>query len=276
MLSGWRELLYRAQQGDPSAMEEMVEGNVGLIHMVLKHLGIRGSRGGICRTASDESSWPGENYGRNEKSRGSSGVYGCYDREDLFQIGAIGLIHAIQRFDLHTDYSFSTYAVPMILGEIRRFLRDDGMIHVGRRIKENALQIAHCKERFLREQNHEPTVGELAQATGLSGEDIVLALGASASVESIQRPMGTGEDEKGETLEDLLADEVHTDERFINRIAVQHLLSTLPENERSLVMLRYMEGRTQAETAECLGTTQVNVSRLEKKILGKLRSRMCQ
>ncbi len=264
----WRALVRRAQQGDANAMEEMVEANIGLIHMVLKRMGIRGSGGAYGNQGRESDS--SINHGNGSRYGG----YGNYDREELFQVGAMGLVSAIKRFDLSTEYSFSTYAVPMILGEIRRFLRDDGMIHVGRRIKENAAQIARCKEQILREQNHEPTIGEIAKATGLSREDIILALGSSAGVESIQRPLGVSDDSQAQTLEEQLADEEHTDEQLINRVTVRHLLAFLTEDERKLIYFRYMEGRTQTETAGLLGMTQVSVSRLEKKILGKLRTRL--
>lgn len=235
----WRGLVARAQQGDGAAMERMVLDNMGLIHMVLKRF---------------------------------LGNYGSYDREELFQVGAVGLVAAIRRFDLSTGYSFSTYAVPVIIGEIRRFLRDDGMIHVGRRIKENAYTVARCKEQLLKENNTEPTIAQISDATGLSFEEIAMAIGASAGVDSIQRPLVTDRDGKEMTLEDQLVDESHTDEGIIDRVMLEKMMDKLPEKEQILVRCRYMDGRTQSETANLLGMTQVSVSRLEKKVLGKLRA----
>ena len=177
---------------------------------------------------------------------------------------------AIERFDLERNLAFSTYAVPMITGEIKRFLRDDGMIHVSRQLKENARKIAIIREELTKTMNHEPTLEELEHATQLSSEEIVLAMGAMAEVDSISRPLTTGaghEEGMGLTVLDQLEDHRETEDRIIDRIAVRQLLDKLDEKERQLVELRYMEGKTQAQTAVILGMNQVAVSRLEKKIL---------
>lgn len=238
----WRETVKKAQEGDKMAMEELVRDNAGLIHMVLKRF---------------------PNYGNDRR-----------DREDLFQIGAVGLVRAISRFDLNTDYAFSTYAVPVIIGEIRRFLRDDGMIHVGRRIKENAAKIAAARERMNRKENRDPSISELADATGLTEEEITMALDAAVRVDSINRPLPGGDETRGRTLEEQLEDEEYTDARMIDRITINSLLEKLPQRERTLIELRYMEGLTQSETAQVLGMSQVGVSRLEKRILQELRRQL--
>lgn len=234
----WREYIKQAQNGDKAALEQLVMENTGLIHMVLKRF---------------------VNYGN--------------DMEELFQVGAIGLMRAIERFDLTTEYAFSTYAVPMIIGEIQRFLRDDGMIHVGRRLKENARKIQAVKARMNQRENRDPTLQEIMETTGLSQEEIVMALDSMVVVESIHRPIAKGDSGSTQTLEDQLEDEESSDARMIDRITVQNMLEDLPEKERKLILLRYMEGRTQTEVARILGMNQVAVSRMEKKILQRLRSK---
>ena len=231
----WKQRLRMAQKGSKEIRDELMEENMGLVYLVLKRFGNRG-----------------------------------HDMEELFQIGAIGLMKAIERFDLERNLAFSTYAVPMITGEIKRFLRDDGMIHVSRQLKENARKIAIIREELTKTMNHEPTLEELEHATQLSSEEIVLAMGTMAEVDSISRPLTTGaghEEGMGLTVLDQLEDHRETEDRIIDRIAVRQLLDKLDEKERQLVELRYMEGKTQAQTAVILGMNQVAVSRLEKKIL---------
>lgn len=229
--------MHMAQAGDKQARDAAVEENIGLVYLVLKRFAGRG-----------------------------------HDMEELFQIGAIGLIKAVERFDASRGLAFSTYAVPMISGEIRRFLRDDGMLHVSRSIQENARKIALLRENIKKKENHEPTILELEKASGIPAEEIMLAMGAGAQVDSISRPVRTGaEEEGGLTLFDQLEDKSQTEERLIDQIAVRQLFDLLPEKERKLLELRYLEGKTQAETARLLGMNQVAVSRLEKKILLSLR-----
>lgn len=216
--------------------DAVVEANIGLVYMVIKRF-----------------------YGR-----------GC-ETEDLFQIGVIGLLKAIDNFDLRKELSFSTYAVPMIIGEIRRFLRDDGMIHVSRQIKENARKIAIVKENLKKMNNFEPTIEMLAQATGLSVDDLVLAMDATAEVESIYQPIGNGKDGSPLILADQLMDTKKSELEVINRITVVQLLDCLGEKDRRLLELRFWEGKTQSESAKVLGMNQVAVSRQEKKILHELR-----
>jgi RNA polymerase sporulation-specific sigma factor len=196
-----------------------------------------------------------------------------HDMEDLFQIGVIGLMKAIDKFDISMDFSFSTYAVPMIIGEIRRFLRDDGMLHVSRQVKDNARKIAMAKEELKKIYNIEPTMEELMKHTALTSEEILMAMGATTEVDSIYRPLGGDSDSEGNSLilADQLEDHKASEAEMINRIAVAQMLQSLDEKERTLIELRYMEGKTQSESAKALGMNQVAVSRMEKKILLYLR-----
>ena len=194
-----------------------------------------------------------------------------YDQEDLFQIGVIGLLKAIDKFDTSRELSFSTYAVPMIIGEIRRFLRDDGMIHVSRQIKDNARKIAAVKEELKKMYNTEPSMEELVERTGLSAEEIVAAIEATSEVESIFQPVRGQAEGQGLMIADQLEDMKKNEKELINKLTVKQLLETLEERERRLIELRYMEGKTQSESAKILGMNQVAVSRLEKKVLLLLR-----
>lgn len=232
----WRYSIQKAQEGDKDERDALVTANVGLIYMVLKRFSGRG-----------------------------------YEQEDLFQIGAIGLMKAIDKFDVSRDLSFSTYAVPMIIGEIRRFLRDDGMIHVSRQIKDNARKIASAKEELIKKNNTDPTIEELAEATGLAPDEILMAIEASTEVESIFQPIGNGNEGSQMTLADQLVDAKKNEQELINRITVMQILEGLEEKDRRLIELRFWEGKTQSESAKLLGMNQVAVSRLEKRILLSLR-----
>ena len=235
----WRASIQKAQNGDKEERDSLVTANVGLVYMVLRRFSNRG-----------------------------------YEQEDLFQIGVIGLMKAIDKFDLTKDFSFSTYAVPMIIGEIRRFLRDDGLIHVSRQVKDNARQIAVVKEKWKKSQNEEPTLEDLARETGLSMEDILVALEATTEVESIYQPVGNTADGSRLLLVDQLEDKKAGETELIDKITVGQMLATLEERERRLIELRYMEGKTQMESARALGMNQVAVSRLEKKVLLFLRQQL--
>lgn len=232
----WRLSIRKAQNGDKTERDALVEANTGLVYMVLKRFYNRG-----------------------------------HEPEDLFQIGVIGLLKAIDKFDTNTDFSFSTYAVPMIIGEIRRFLRDDGLIHVSRQVKDNARRIAIAKEELKKQNSHDPTMEELVEATGLSVEEIVVAMEATTEVESIYQPLGGTSDGSQLVLADQLEDGKENETELIDRITVAQMLDTLEDKERRLIELRYMEGKTQTESAKALGMNQVAVSRLEKKILLFLR-----
>lgn len=235
----WRIAIQKAQGGDKAERDALVTDNVGLIYMVLKRFNNRG-----------------------------------YEKEDLFQIGVIGLLKAIDKFDLSRELSFSTYAVPMIIGEIRRFMRDDGMIHVSRQVKDNARKIAIVKEELKKMNNCDPTLAELEKETGLTSDEILMAMEATSEVESIYQPIGSGTDGNQMVLADQLEDSEKKEIELINHITVVQLLDSLEAKERKLIELRYMEGKTQSESAKELGMNQVAVSRMEKKILLSLRKQL--
>ncbi len=235
----WRTYVKLAQAGDKPAKEWLINENSGLIYMVLNRFSGHG-----------------------------------YDKEELYQIGAIGLLRAVERFDLDTDYAFSTYAVPMIIGEIQRFLRDDGLIHVSRTMKEHARKIAAFREKWGKENCSDPTIQEVSQGTGLTREEIVTAMEASAAVESIDQPVlchNSKMEQNHMTLGDQIVDERCSDSAIINHLTIRQMLEGLTEQERLLIRLRYMEGKTQSEVAKLMDMNQVAVSRFEKKILLSLR-----
>ena len=219
----WTEQIRQAHAGDKDARNRLVAENLGLVHAVTRRFEHRG-----------------------------------HDREELFQIGCIGLMKAIDKFDVSLQLAFSTYAVPMITGEIRRFLRDDGMVKVSRTLKENGYKIRRAGEMLTRELGREPTMEELAEAAGLErdGEELLL----------IDQMEGSG----GQSAER----EEPEKEAVLNHILVEQLLETVGERERRLLQLRYYEGKTQCEVAELLSMSQVQVSRLEKKLLLQLRERV--
>lgn len=196
-----------------------------------------------------------------------------YESEDLFQIGCIGMLKAIDRFDTGFNVSFSTYAVPLISGEIRRFLRDDGIIKVSRTIKENQLKVYLETEKFRKDYNREPTIEELTSRCQLTGEEIITALEAAREVESIDKEIDSG-DNKKQTILEKLEDQNNHEAMVINRIMVKQLLETLNERDKKIIILRYFQNKTQSEIAEIVGMTQVQVSRTEKKILEKLKKQI--
>ena len=224
-------LIREAQNGSREAAEQLIVENSGLIWSVARRY-----------------------FGR--------GV----DPDDLYQLGCVGFIKAVNGFDLSFGTMFSTYAVPKIAGEIRRFLRDDGTIKVSRTLKEQSASIKAARQRLVAAFNREPTVNELSAETGFSPEEIAVAETATASTESIQRE--TGED--GFTLEDILTNEGE-EELMIERIALREAIGKLPEREQLVINLRYFHGLTQEKVAGILKVSQVQVSRLEKKAILKMR-----
>ena len=225
-------LIEQAHKGDKEARDQLVANNIGLVWSIVRRFLNRG----------------------------------C-EAEDLFQIGSIGLMKAIDKFDTGYEVKFSTYAVPMIAGEIRRFLRDDGMLKVSRTIREHAGKVQSVRQRLQATLNREPTVGELSAETGLSPEDIMLALDSSGEVESIYKTVYQG-DGASITLIDRLEEKRDAHEEVLNRLLLEELLEDLDGQERQLIQLRYFEERTQAR----LGISQVQVSRMEKRILKRMRS----
>ena len=193
-----------------------------------------------------------------------------YEVEDLYQIGAIGLIRAIDKFDFSYDVKFSTYAVPLISGEIKRFLRDDGIIKVSRSLKENQWKIKKAMEAYHKEYGREATVEELALSLGMEAEEIMLSMEAEVEVESMEQCCYQN-DGKEVTLKEKIADEKNEEEELTNKLFLQQLLDGLDKRDRELILLRYFENKTQTQVADILGISQVQVSRLEKKILRQLK-----
>lgn len=230
---GTLEKLARARAGDARAREELVEENLPLVHFVLKRFRDRGA-----------------------------------EYEDLYQYGCIGLVKAIDRFDPSYNVRFSTYAVPIILGEVRRYLRDDGPVHVSRTIHDNAAAVERFRAAFLAEREREPTLGEIAEGTKLDSEDVVLALNANQRVRSLSEPVGAGSELR-------LMDVLGTDsmmERVDSRLTLSHLMRQLTPDERTIIVRRYFQSHTQSAIAKDMGISQVQVSRLESRILKQMRA----
>ena len=233
-MSDFTERLTRAHTGDEKAREELILENRPLVYAVVKRFEYRG-----------------------------------YDREELFQIGMIGLMKAIDRFDTKYEVAFSTYAVPLITGELKRFFRDNSMMKVSRGLKEQGYHIAKAREKIEQEKGRDATLEEISKETGLSTEEILMATEANREVSSLSAKGGAvpaGSDQSGEGD--------YEKEFVVNRILVEQLLGELNEKERKLITLRYFEEKTQVQAAKELGVSQVQVSRLEKKILLRLRKRV--
>ena len=228
------ELIHAAQEGDSDAGERMLVENSGLIWSVARRF-----------------------FGR--------GV----DPEDLYQLGCVGFIKAMRGYDESFGTQFSTYAVPKIAGEIRRFLRDDGPVKVSRGLKERAFSIHMARDRLTAGLGREPTLRELSEECGLAVEDIASAELAGLPTESLQRESG----EDGFTLENMLGDSGHED-RVVERVALRETIKTLPEREQKVIFLRYYKGLTQDKAARVLGVSQVQVSRLERRAVDLLRNQL--
>ncbi len=186
------------------------------------------------------------------------------DREDLFQIGAVGLTKAAQRFDESKGFAFSTYAVPLIIGEIQRFLRDDGMVHISRKILDDARKIAIIREKYRMSENSEISLEKMENISGMSKQDIIIAMEADKNASSIVDNKMSAE----------ASDNLSETDKVINHIAMQQAFNSLDDSERRLIMLRYMQDKTQKQVAEVLGRNQVAISRMEKNTLAKLRRAM--
>lgn len=225
-------LLEAAQSGDEEAGERVLRENTGLIWSVVRRYNGRG-----------------------------------VETEDLYQLGCIGFLKAVKGFDLTYGTQFSTYAVPKIAGEIRRFLRDDGAVKVSRSVKERAAAIKKARERLIGDFGRDPTVSELSEALGLSPEEIAAAETATSATESIQRQTG----EEGFSLEDVLCTD-GMEEKLLERMALQEALARLNDKERLVIQLRYYHSLTQQRVAGLIGVSQVQVSRIEKKALERLRT----
>ncbi len=229
-MNGTAELLEAAAQGDERACEQVLRENSGLIWSVVRRY-----------------------YGR--------GV----EPDDLYQLGCLGFLKAVKGFDLTFGTQFSTYAVPKIAGEIRRFLRDDGALKVSRGLREQAAAVYAVRERLSLALGREPTLSELSEQTGLRAEEIAQCELAAAAPESLQRETG-----EGLTLENVLGGESPED-GMVERLALRAAIDALPEREKMTILLRFFKGLTQEQTARILGVSQVQVSRLERRALEKLR-----
>lgn len=230
-------LIEAYQNGDNNALEELVCENIGLVKNIARRF-----------------------YGRGT------------EYEDIVQIGTIGMIKAAKSFDAARGTVFSTYAVPLIIGEIRRFLRDDGIIKVSRDVRKKGSAILHAKEEFQKEHLRDPKISELAEICGFSQEEIIYALDAVGPVSSLQESIGGDKDSA--TIEEMTASDTNEIENVIDNIALREAISHLPKLQQEIVRLRFYKELSQQQTADILGLTQVKVSREEKKIFAFLRKEL--
>ena len=231
------KIIERAQNGSKEDMTKLIEDNSRLVWSIVRRFNGRG-----------------------------------YDIEDLYQIGSIGLIKAIQRFDTSFEVRLSTYAVPYILGEIKRFIRDDGPVKVSRSIKELSYKIKIIQNEYITKKGRDIQIEELAKLLKVSKEDIVIAMDSNNTVESIDRKVNDSDDL---TIMDKLKSNVDQEKDIVNKITIKTLIEGLDEKSKKIIMLRYYRGKTQSQVAELLGVTQVQVSRLEKKILSSMKHKLC-
>jgi RNA polymerase sporulation-specific sigma factor len=233
----YKALIEKAQNGDKNATEKIIKENVGLVWSIVKKFSNRG-----------------------------------YEADDLFQIGSIGLLKCIYKFDVNYEVKFSTYAVPMIMGEIKRFLRDDGMIKVSRPLKELSVKAKYAKERITQERGKEPTINELAQELKAETEDLILALEAGMEVESLYSAIYQG-DGAPIYLIDKLEMSKDSNENLVDMIALKEIIKGLNPKERQVIIMRYFDDKTQTEVANAIGVSQVQVSRIERKVLNVIREK---
>jgi len=229
------EMIRLVQEGHLEYKERIIEENTGLIWSVVRKFMKRG-----------------------------------YEAEDLFQVGAIGLLKCIDKFDLSYEVKFSTYAVPMIVGEIKRFLRDDGMIKVSRPLKEIAVRARYMQEEMTSLNGEAPTLSQLAEGLGVEMEDLVMALDACRDVESLYATVNQQDGGTVYLIDKLDQDEGH-DEKMVDLIALREIIRRLKPKERRVVVMRYFQDKTQTEVAKEIGVSQVQVSRIEKKVLKDIR-----
>ena len=231
--------IINAKAGDRQAQSILVENNVGLVWSIVRRFQNRG-----------------------------------YEIDDLFQIGCIGLIKAINKFDESFNVKFSTYAVPMIIGEIKRFIRDDGIIKVSRSLKEISSRARITKEIMCKELGREPSVNEIAQRMKVLPEDLVIALEANCTPESLYSTVGEGDNSPILLIDRINGDNNNNEVDIIDKIAIRQILDTLDARERQIIVLRYFKEKTQVQIAKLLGISQVQVSRIEKKILKDIKLKM--
>ena len=228
-------LLHRAQQGDQSARETLINGNLRLVLSVIQRFAGRGE-----------------------------------NADDLFQVGVVGLIKAIDHFDPSHEVRFSTYGVPMIAGEVRRYLRDNSAMRVSRSMRDTAYRVLQVKEKLTAEQGREPDVDAIAKALDIPRSEVVFAMDAICDPVSLDEPIFTDGGESI-TVMDQVGDNRNTDEQWLERLALGEALSALSEREKRILALRFYDGRTQMEVAGEIGISQAQVSRLEKSAIGRIR-----
>ena len=231
------EEILRAQNNDKDAMTKIIKKNSGLIWSIVKRFLGRG-----------------------------------YDKEELEQIAYIGFIKAIKGFDVSLDFKLSTYAVPYIIGEIKRFIRDDGAIKVSMSIKELSTKIGQVQREYLVKKGKEITIEELSKELNVEKEDIILALESQKSIESIDK--NVYEDESGESKISKISNQKDETNILIDKLCIEELINKLEIRDKKIILLRYYKGKTQTEVAKILGITQVQVSRLEKRILNEMREKI--
>lgn len=232
------ELLVKVKEGDTSARDKFINGNLRLVLSVIQRFSNRGE-----------------------------------NADDLFQVGCVGLIKSIDNFDLTLNVRFSTYAVPMIIGEIRRYLRDNSTIRVSRSMRDTAYKALQMKEKFIGENQREPTITELSKLMDMPAEDIVFALDAITEPVSLYEPVYF---DGGDTIcvMDQISDVKNTDESWLENIALKEAMSKLGEREKQILSLRFFEGKTQMEVAKEISISQAQVSRLEKNAISKIKKQM--
>lgn len=231
------DLIQKAHEGDKAARDKLVVENMGLIWSIVRRFDRRG-----------------------------------YEMEDLFQIGSIGLMKAIDHFDLSLGLKFSTYAVPMICGEIKRFMRDDGLIKVSRSLKELGVRVNAVRQELGGQLGRDPTIDEIAVTLGESREQVATSIGSLAEVESLYRPVDH-QDGQGMCLIDKIPEESEAQEKLLNGIVLRELMEGLEKRDREIILRRYYDDQTQSQIAKDLNISQVQVSRLEKKILRSMREK---
>ena len=230
-------LIERVREGDKQAENRMVEENMGLVYSIARRFLNRG-----------------------------------YDAEDLTQIGAIGLIKAVKKFNPEFNVQFSTYAVPMITGEIKRFLRDDGAVKISRTLKENAMKGWRCEELLRRKLNRQPTINEISKESGIDAESLIEAVEPEIRHGSIFESVYDNGDKEIRLLDTITGEEI--EDGVINKVMIDDILSRLTEREKEIILLRYFRGKTQSEIAKIIGVSQVQISRIEKKAIERIRGEM--
>ena len=233
------ELIKRAQNGDEVAMTKIINDNVGLVWNIVRRFLNRG-----------------------------------YDKEDLFQIGCLGFVKAIKRYNLEYDNKLSTYAVTMIIGEIKRFLRDDGMVKVSRSLKEIATKVREIQEYNIKQFGMELELEEVAKKLNISKEDIILSLEATSYIDSLDKTI-TGEKDD-DTIGERIIKKENDYDKLIDKMTIQSVIEILDEKERKVIIYRYYKEMTQSQIAKLLGISQVQISRLEKKALSKMKTKILE